>query len=45
MPPVPENKPIRGKLSAIRNYILFSVKFFGGTAQILAKSYKLKGKL
>jgi hypothetical protein len=41
MPPQAEDKPIRKKLSAIGNYVLFKVKFFGGTVEILAKGYKL----
>jgi hypothetical protein len=42
MPPVSKNKPIRRKLRAIRSYVLFKVAFFGGTAEILAKSFRLK---
>ncbi len=42
MPPQTKDKPVRKKLSAIGNYILFKVQFFGGTAEILAKDYKLK---
>ncbi len=41
MPPQAKDKPIRKKLSAIRRYILFKVSFFGGTAEILARDYKL----
>jgi hypothetical protein len=40
MPPMPRNKPIRKKLASIRSYILFRVAFFGGTAEVLAKSYR-----
>jgi len=42
MPPQPKNKPIKKKLRNIRNYILFRITFFGGTAEILAKNYRLK---
>jgi hypothetical protein len=42
MPPLPTDKPIRKKLMLMRNYILFRVRFFGGTAEILAKNYKLR---
>jgi hypothetical protein len=41
-PPMPKDKPIRKKLESIKNYILFRVSFFGGTAEILAKNYKLR---
>ena len=40
MPPMPRNKPIGKKLASIRSYILFRVAFFGGTAEVLAKSYR-----
>ena len=43
MPPQPKNKPIKKKLRNIRSYILFRIAFFGGTAEILAKNYQLKG--
>src|ERR1700733_6148739 len=42
MPPLPTDKPIRKKLTSIRHYVLFRVTFFGGTAEILAKNYKLR---
>ena len=42
MPPQPKNKTIKKKLRNIRNYILFRIAFFGGTAEILAKNYQLK---
>jgi hypothetical protein len=42
MPPMPKNKPIRKKLLSIRSYILFRVTFFGGTAEVLAKTYRLR---
>jgi hypothetical protein len=42
MPPQPKDRPIRKKLSSIRDYALFKVKFFGGTVEILAKNFKLK---
>lgn len=41
MPPQPKDKPIREKLSSIRSYSLFRIRFFGGTAEILAKSLSL----
>lgn len=43
MPPMPSDKPIRKKLSAIGSYRLFKISFFGGTAEILARSVSLKG--
>jgi hypothetical protein len=42
MPPMPKDKPIRRKLQSIRNYMLFRIAFFGGTAEILAKRYTIK---
>jgi hypothetical protein len=42
MPPMPKNKPISKKLASIRTYVLFRVAFFGGTAEILAKNYKVR---
>ena len=42
MPPTPKNKPIRQKIKQIRSYTLFRVAFFGGTAEVLAKQFKLK---
>jgi hypothetical protein len=42
MLPQPKNKPIKKKLRNIRNYILFRITFFGGTAEILAKNYQLE---
>jgi hypothetical protein len=42
MRPLPEDKPIRRKLRAIGSYIFFQVTFFGGTAEVLAKYYRLK---
>jgi hypothetical protein len=44
MPPMPKNQPIKKKLASIRSYILFRVAFFGGTAEVLAKNYKLSIK-
>ena len=41
MPPLPKEKPIKKKLRLMGNYILFQVRFFGGTVEILAKTYKL----
>ena len=43
MPPMPEDKPIRRKLTSIRSYALFKIAFFGGTAEVLAKNFELKG--
>jgi hypothetical protein len=42
MPPTPKDKPVRRKLACLRNFILFRVAFFGGTAEILAKNYRLR---
>src|ERR1700722_7604823 len=42
MPPMSKDQPIRKKLKSIGSYILFQVRFFGGTAEVLAKNYKLK---
>ena len=42
MPPMPENMPIRKKLASIRSYVWFRVAFTGGTAEVLAKNYRLK---
>jgi hypothetical protein len=42
MPPFAEDEPVKKKLSAIGDYSLFKITFFGGTAEILAKSYKLR---
>lgn len=42
MPPSPKDKPIRKKLSSLRNYALFRVTFFGGTVEVLAKSFTLR---
>jgi hypothetical protein len=42
MPPMPKNKPITKKLKSIPSYVLFRVAFFGGTAEILAKTYKIR---
>jgi hypothetical protein len=41
MPPMPKDKPIIKKLAAIRSYHLFRIEFFGGTAEILAKSFSV----
>jgi hypothetical protein len=41
MPPMPKDKPIRKKLKSIEDYILFRLSFFGGTAEVLAKKYRL----
>jgi len=42
MPPLSKNEPIKKKLKSIRSYVLFRVAFHGGTAEILAKNYKLR---
>ena len=42
MPPYHPEAPIRRKLSEIRKYHLFKVKFFGGVAEILAKNFQLE---
>jgi hypothetical protein len=36
------NHPIRRKLKELRGYTLFRLRFFGGMAEILARSYTLK---
>lgn len=41
MPPMPKDKPIRKKLSSIGSYCRFDVSFYGGSIQILAKSFVL----
>jgi len=41
MPPMPRDKPIRKKLATIRSYHLFRIAFFGGTVEILAKSFSV----
>jgi hypothetical protein len=41
MPPMSRKEPVKQKLKKIRNYNLFKLAFFGGTAEILAKGYKL----
>jgi hypothetical protein len=43
MPPTPKDMPIQEKLKSIRSYVLFRLAFFGGTAEILAKNYSLRG--
>jgi|ERR1700722_5448296 hypothetical protein len=40
--PSPRNEPIKKKLASIRGYTLFRLAFFGGTAIILAKGYRIK---
>jgi hypothetical protein len=42
MPPQPADIPIRKKLATIRSYRLFKIRFFGGTLEILARSFKLE---
>jgi hypothetical protein len=42
MPPSPKDKPIRKKLLAIKRYALFRITFFGGTFEILAKSFTFR---
>lgn len=42
MSPSPKNKPVRHKLSTIKQYALFKITFFGGTIEILAKNFALK---
>lgn len=44
MPPFSKDKPIRQKLKSIRSYVLFKVAFYGGTAEVLAKNFKLKAE-
>ena len=42
MPPSPKDKPIRKKLSSLNDYVLFKLTFFGGTVEVLARSFTLK---
>lgn len=42
MPPTHPEFPIRKKLVSIRKYRLFKITFFGGTIEILGKSFALK---
>ena len=42
MPPMSKDQPISKKLKSIGSYILFEVRFFGGTAEVLANNYKLR---
>ena len=42
MPPFHREFPIRKKLLSIRKYRLFKITFFGGTIEILGKSFALK---
>jgi len=42
MPPSPKDKPIRKKLFSLRSYALFKVTFFGGTIEVLAKSFTFR---
>ena len=42
MPPMSKDQPIRKKLKSIGRYILFQVRFFGGTAEVLANTYRLR---
>jgi hypothetical protein len=37
MPPSPKDRPVRKKLTSIRKFHLFKIKFFGGTFEVLAK--------
>ena len=37
-----KNEPIRKKMASIRGYVLFRVAFFGGTAIVLAKNFKVR---
>jgi hypothetical protein len=41
MAPMAQDKPIRKKLSSIGSYCRFDVSFYGGSVQILAKSFAL----
>jgi hypothetical protein len=42
MSPSPKYLPIRKKLSRIGSYRLFKVSFFGGTVEVLAKSFSVQ---
>jgi hypothetical protein len=42
MPPNAARKPIQKKLAALREYLLFKFKFFGGTVEILAQRFTLR---
>lgn len=44
MPPSHPDAPIRKKLSNIRKYHLFTIKFFGGKVDILARTFRLDSK-
>ncbi len=41
MPPKHKNRPIWKKLATLRRYRLFKITFFGGTVEILARSFVL----
>ena len=41
MPPSPNDKPIRKKLSSLPAYRLFRIKFYGGVVEILSRGLKL----
>jgi hypothetical protein len=41
MPPSPPDKPIRKKLASLKSYLLFRVRFFGGTIEVLSKDFSL----
>jgi hypothetical protein len=43
-PPLPRNEPVKKKLASIGGYTLFRLAFFGGTATILAKGYRIKSR-
>jgi hypothetical protein len=45
MPPSPKDKPIRKKMSSITKYALFRVTFFGGTVEVLARSFTLRRRV
>jgi hypothetical protein len=41
MPPSPRNKPIAKKMSLLGRYVLFKLRFFGGTVEVLARNFEM----
>ena len=41
MPSLHPEHPVRKKVGSIRRYHLFMVKFYGGTAEILARNFSV----
>lgn len=42
MAPSSKAKPIKKKLSSIKDYTLFRIQFFGGTVRVMAKNFLVK---